>query len=62
MLVLESGEKKHKFTAGSHSYTLYFEDIHDMYQQNDRYRTKRDVRRRPAKYLDEKIMKQVLEE
>ena len=57
-----SGERKHKFTAGSHSYTLCFEDIHGMYQQNDRYGTKRDVRRRPAKYLDQKIMKQVLEE
>jgi hypothetical protein len=61
-LLLVLGERKHKFSAGSNNYTLCFDDMHHLYQQNDRYGTKRDVRRRPAKYLDEKLMKQVLEE
>ncbi|CAB4013955.1 poly [ADP-ribose] polymerase 12-like [Paramuricea clavata] len=57
-----SGERKQTFSAGPNIYTLYFDDEHRLYQQNDKFRTKRDVRRRPAKYLDEKTMKQVLED
>ncbi|XP_074534021.1 protein mono-ADP-ribosyltransferase PARP12 [Halichoeres trimaculatus] len=38
------------FDAGHHKYTLHFKGApgnHEMYQENERYKTKREVRRRP---------------
>lgn len=58
----ETGERKHKFSNASNKYTLYFDDATKLYQQNHKYGTKRDVRRRPAQFLDEEAMKQMLEE
>lgn len=62
LALLDTSERRIKFSAGSQKYTLFFDDVKDLFQQNDKHRTKREVRRRPAKYLDEKIMKQVFEE
>lgn len=55
----ESVEKKHKFSTDLNNYTLHFVDQNQFYQQNDKHGTKRDVRRRPAQFLDADAMKQM---
>ena len=59
----DSGKNiKHKFSCGPYQYTLHFDNPNQLYQENDKHGTKRDVRRRPAQFLDEGDMKAILEE
>lgn len=47
---LEDSDGKTSFQAGKHQYSLYFKDVggtQEMYQQNIKCTTKREVRRRP---------------
>lgn len=46
----EDCDGKTSFQAGKHQYDLYFKDVggtQQMYQQNTKYTTRREVRRRP---------------
>ena len=49
------GQKLYKFAAAKHSYTMF---LKDWYQQNDHYKTKREVRRRP-KLVTKEMMKTI---
>ena len=48
------GKDTHAFSAGHHRYTLHFKE---WCQQNDVYKTKRPVRRRPAEFVSKENMK-----